>query len=107
MFIPYPTVFHSIQFSSKVCWRKPHWSRGGTTGPIRQIGQQTSSIKGNLSDFSYSTNGLSPAPSLHETLITSPAPKAGQRAMSHTKSVKDVPHLHRRATFNLLRVKCI
>jgi len=59
--------------------------------PSDKEGCKTSSIKSNLSDFSYSTNGLSPAPSPIETLIPSPAAKVGQRAMSTHKDSQRSP----------------
>jgi len=40
MFIPYPTGLHFFQFSSKLFWRRPLWSRGCTTGTVRQRGLQ-------------------------------------------------------------------
>jgi len=107
MFIPYTTGLQSFKFSSK-CFAEDISCQGEVQqAPSDKEGCKISTFKGNLNDFSYSTNGISPAPSPHVTLITSPAAKHGRKLCPLTKTVKDVPHLHQSALCKLLRVKSI
>ncbi|XP_038956234.2 mucin-17-like [Rattus norvegicus] len=76
----------------------PKWVGQDTTGqgelqqaPSDKEGSKTSSPKGNLSDFSISTNGLSPGLSPQETLTPLTAAKAGQRNMSTHKDSQRCP----------------
>lgn len=118
MFIPCPAGLHSFQFSSKVCWRKPLWSRGGSTGHIRQIGMQNFFYQRKSQWFlifhkwikscplsTWDFNTLGSCQSLTENYVHTQ--RQSKMSPISTKVCYAIFHHHQSALCNLLREKWI